>query len=87
MFPQSRSAAANLSANWLQANAANMIRCPSQPGGLLISRRACARRYFLAQAAPTNSAQENLFKFTVNQNLRACRECTVGRSQTERQVA
>jgi hypothetical protein len=87
MFRQTRSAPANLSATWLSANAANMIRCPAQPGGLLISRRACARRYFMAQNAPPNPTQENLFAFTVNQNLRACRECAVGRKQTERQVA
>jgi hypothetical protein len=87
MLRQHRSTAANISATWLQANAANMIRCPSQPGGLLISARACARRYFLAQAVPSNPAQENLFTFTINQNLRACRECAVGRRQTKRQVA
>jgi hypothetical protein len=87
MFSQPQQTTVSATATWLQANAANMIRCPSQPGGLLISSQACARRYFLAQVEPTNSARENLFSFTINQNLRACRECPVGRQQVESQVA
>ncbi|MBU0515101.1 MAG: hypothetical protein KJ621_10045 [Proteobacteria bacterium] len=73
--------------SWLEAHAPEMIPCPSQPGGLLITRQACARRHALAQEPPRRLARETLFTYTINMNLRACLHCPVGRRALDRRVA
>jgi hypothetical protein len=87
MFSLPRPQPAEETITWLETHSEEMIQCPSQPGGLLITRQACARRHLLAQETSGRLARETLFSYTINMNLRACRHCPLGRRAMDRQVA
>lgn len=59
-----------------------LIECPRQPGGLRISKYACARRYLLAhRKRPIILGGE--FGLTVRSGLEICRLCPVGRRHSK----
>ena len=64
---------------WLANNPNAMIQCPSQPGGLKLTREACAKRYLTANEPRwANIGAEPFHIFVFKMNLVACRKCDVG---------
>ncbi len=68
---------------WLQENRHQMLQCPNQPGDLLITRRACAKRYRSAQNVDLGGQKgrkmKSVFEEYVSANLSRCRYCPIGR--------
>lgn len=66
----------------LAATKLKLIECPRQPGGLRISKQACARRYLLAhKRKPILLGGE--FGLTVRSGLEICRLCPIGRRNSK----
>ena len=64
---------------WLAQNPDAMFDCPNQPGGLRLTRTACAKRYAMARKKSWQDVGGEPFRvFIIKLNLRACRDCETG---------
>jgi hypothetical protein len=65
---------------WIQEHEREMIVCPNQPGLLLISKKACLKRYraALGRAFDTVS-EEDAFHYVLKKGLTLCEGCPMGR--------
>ncbi len=70
---------------WLQDNPEMLIQCPHQPGGLKLTKTACAKRHATAnEPRYANIGAEPFHVFVFKMNLIPCRNCEIGaRLQTE----
>jgi hypothetical protein len=65
---------------WMEEHHGQMISCPHQPGLLLISKKACLKRYRAAVARVfDNISEENVFHYTLKKGLTTCEGCPIGR--------
>jgi hypothetical protein len=65
---------------WLEKNQHEMFYCPHQPGKLMISKNACAKRHLQAGKEEYQDLMKgNLFNYTYKRGLALCRECSIGR--------
>jgi hypothetical protein len=64
---------------WIREHERDMILCPNQPGLLLISKKACLKRYraALGRAFETVS-QEDAFHHALKKGLALCQGCPIG---------
>ena len=62
----------------LEEDGLDMVRCPSQPGKLLISRQACAQRFLLAHSRDFKVPKDE-FGVALASSLTICRSCPDGR--------
>lgn len=61
---------------WISRNRQNMIRCPHQPGNLLITKQSCRRRQIRArQEDLTNVMQGDVMDYVYRQGLTICLAC------------
>jgi len=65
---------------WLANNKGDMIQCPYQPGQLMISKKACSKRYKLSRKESTPTPLKgDLFHFSFQRGLSLCRTCPIGK--------
>jgi len=65
---------------WLATNQQEMIRCPYQPGNLMISKNACSKRYFMGrQEDYQDLLKGDVFNYAYKRGLSLCRECPIGK--------
>lgn len=61
---------------WITRNRQNMIRCPHQPGNLLITKQSCQRRRIKArQEDLANVMKGDVMDFIYRQGLSICLNC------------
>jgi hypothetical protein len=66
---------------WLEKNQQEMFYCPHQPGKLMISKNACAKRHLQAGKEEFQDLMKgDLFNYTYKRGLALCRECPIGKS-------
>jgi hypothetical protein len=71
---------------WIRTHERDMILCPHQPGLLLISRKACLKRYRAALARTFETvSEEDPFHFALKKGLSLCEGCPIG-SRFEREI-
>ncbi|MGQ9858618.1 MAG: hypothetical protein ACUVS3_08000 [Thermodesulfobacteriota bacterium] len=65
---------------WIEEHRREMIVCPHQPGLLLISKKACMKRYraALGKAFETVS-EDDTFHYVLKKGLGLCEGCPIGR--------
>lgn len=65
---------------WMEEHQGEMIVCPHQPGLLLISKKACMKRYraALGKAFETVS-EDDSFHYVLKKGLGLCEGCPIGR--------
>lgn len=65
---------------WIEEHRREMIVCPHQPGLLLISKKACMKRYraALGKAFETVS-EDDTFHYVLKKGLELCEGCPIGR--------
>ena len=69
-----------LTEEWLAQNQQQMIRCPRQPGNLIISQKACFIRYRFGQRQNLNNFVSNdFFDYKFKKGLSLCRRCPIGK--------
>lgn len=71
----------NAALRWLRENEDDMLLCPYQPGGLRISRYACAKRHIRAKENEkmiTSLSPE--MDVEIAAGLARCMNCSIGRS-------
>lgn len=65
--------------DWMEKNGAAMIQCPHQPGNLLITRSACARRRNVAKVQTfTNLMEGSFIDYMYKMGLYICLHCNGG---------
>jgi len=65
---------------WLAQNQQEMIRCPYQPGNLIISKKACFKRYRFVQKKKLNNFINNaFFDYKFKKGLSVCLRCPIGK--------
>ena len=65
---------------WLEKNQHEMFYCPHQPGKLMISKNACAKRHLQAGKEEYQDLMKgDLFNYTYKRGLALCRECPIGK--------
>jgi len=64
--------------DWLNENQPGILMCPYQPGGLLISKKACIKRYLAARPGKIEGRMDDLFRHTLSKGLSLCRTCPIG---------
>ena len=65
---------------WLAKNQEDMVCCPHQPGNLMISKSACARRYWMARSEDYQDLMKgDVFNYSYKRGLSLCRECSLGK--------
>jgi len=65
---------------WLAKNRGEMISCPNQPGNLMISKNACAKRYWMSRRETYEDLMKgDPFHYTYKRGLSLCRECPIGK--------
>ncbi|MBI5967349.1 MAG: hypothetical protein HY882_05775 [Deltaproteobacteria bacterium] len=65
---------------WLAKNHPEMISCPNQPGKLMISKNACAKRYWMSrQEKYQDLAKGDFFYYAFKKGLSLCRDCPIGK--------
>ncbi len=71
-------------ARWIEEHQREMIICPHQPGLLLISKKACIKRYkaALGRAFETIS-EDDSFHYVLKKGLSLCEGCPIGRKLVE----
>lgn len=71
-------------ARWIEEHQREMILCPHQPGLLLISKKACLKRYraALGRAFETVS-EDDSFHYVLKKGLSLCEGCPIGRKLVE----
>ena len=62
----------------LEEDGLDMVRCPNQPGRLLITSQACAQRFLLAQTRDLKVPKDE-FGVALACSLMICRSCPDGR--------
>jgi hypothetical protein len=74
------SSAMGAAEEWLNENHEDLILCPHQPGGLMISRTACMKRHEAAakEKEPTLIDEKDIFSHRWKKGLLLCRECRIG---------
>jgi len=70
--------------HWLEQNQNDLVMCPHQPGNLMISKKACAKRYLTAQRQANKEQRrrqrsKTVFEEAVDNGLMRCLDCPVGR--------
>jgi len=67
---------------WINGNQGELIHCPHQPGGLMISRTACVKRHWAAEREkdPDLIHEKDIFMYRWKKGLLLCRECCIGRA-------
>ncbi len=64
---------------WLRQHPEKMVHCPYQPGELVLSKAACAKRHMRANDPKyANIGAESFSLFVIKMNLIPCRECEIG---------
>jgi hypothetical protein len=64
---------------WMQEHQGEMIYCQRQPGLLMITKKACLKRYRAAQAKIFESvSQEDPFHYALKKGLDICEGCPIG---------
>lgn len=64
---------------WMEEHQGEMICCPHQPGLLLISKKACLKRFRAALSKAFESvSEENPFHYTLKKGLSVCEGCPIG---------
>ncbi len=64
---------------WMEEHHQGMISCPYQPGLLVISKEACAKRFLAAQQESFEDLMTvNLFQYRVKKGLSVCLNCEIG---------
>ena len=73
-------------ARWIEEHQREMIICPHQPGLLLISKKACIKRYkaALGRAFETIS-EDDSFHYVLKKGLSLCEGCPIGRKLVEKE--
>ena len=65
---------------WLAKNQEDMVCCPHQPGKLMISKSACAKRYWMARDEDYQDLMKgDVFNYSFKRGLSLCRECSIGK--------
>ena len=65
---------------WLAKNQEDMVCCPHQPGNLMISKSACAKRYWMARNEDYQDLMKgDVFNYSYKRGLSLCRECSIGK--------
>ena len=65
---------------WLAKNHEDMVSCPYQPGNLMISKSACARRYWMGRNEDYQDLMKgDVFNYSYKRGLSLCRECSIGK--------
>ena len=65
---------------WLAKNQEDMVCCPHQPGKLMISKSACAKRYWMARDEDYQDLMKgDVFNYSYKRGLSLCRECSIGK--------
>jgi len=65
---------------WLMKNQEDMVSCPNQPGNLMLSRSACAKRYWMARNEDYQDLMKgDVFNYTYKRGLSLCRGCSIGK--------
>jgi hypothetical protein len=65
---------------WLAKNQEDMVCCPHQPGKLMISKSACAKRYWMARDEDYQDLMKgDVFNYSHKRGLSLCRECSIGK--------
>ncbi|MCU0555541.1 MAG: hypothetical protein MUF17_12380 [Syntrophales bacterium] len=65
---------------WISRNRRDLIRCPHQPGNLLITRQGCHRRQTRARKEDlTNVMQGDVMDYIYRQGLSICLTCTAAK--------
>jgi len=70
-----------LGEEWLVKNRQKIIRCPYQPGNLVISRKACLHRHRLAQKKKLSilKGADSFDYYRFRKGLSLCRICPIGK--------
>jgi hypothetical protein len=56
-----------------------MIKCPYQPGQLVLSKHSCAKRHLAAMEESFEDLMDlDVFRYRVKKGLFLCRQCTIG---------
>jgi len=65
---------------WLAKNQQEMISCANQPGKLVISKYACAKRHWMSrQEKYQDIGKGDFFYYTFKRGLSLCRDCPIGK--------
>lgn len=65
---------------WISRNRQNLIRCPHQPGNLLITKQACRMRQMRArQEDLSNVLRGDVMDYIYRQGLTICLTCTAAK--------
>ncbi|MEJ5375938.1 MAG: hypothetical protein WHX93_05120 [bacterium] len=74
-------AAATAVDRWMNEHHERMMVCPNQPGALLLTKRACMRRYLASQEETYEDMMlVDFFRYRVKKGLYLCKNCPVGAS-------
>ena len=66
--------------DWISRNSQNMIRCPNQPGNLLITKQSCQKRRLKARKEDlTNVMNGDVMDYVYRQGLSICLDCNVAK--------
>ncbi len=69
----------DMAEEWLGKNQQQMIRCPYQPGNLVISKKACTKRHLVGRKGIISDYRRgDLFYYKVKKGLSLCRQCPIG---------
>jgi len=73
---------------WMQNNPDLMVHCPNQPGGLKLTKGACAKRHATAnEPRYANIGAEPFHVFVFKMNLVPCKSCEIGARMAAEQKA
>jgi hypothetical protein len=65
---------------WLAKNQEDMVSCPNQPGNLMITKIACAKRYWMGRNEDYQDLMKgDVFNYSYKRGLSLCRECSIGK--------
>jgi hypothetical protein len=65
---------------WLAKNQEDMVCCPHQPGNLMITKIACAKRYWMGRNEDYQDLMKgDVFNYSYKRGLSLCRECSIGK--------
>ncbi len=68
---------------WLEKNQQEMFHCPHQPGKLVISKNACAKRHLQAEKEEyQDPLKGDFFHYAYKMGLSLCRDCSIGKRLT-----
>ena len=71
---------------WIREHERDMILCPNQPGLLMISKKACRKRYRAAISRVFESiSEENTFHHALKKGLTLCQGCPIGQKLVDRE--